>query len=64
MSKLTDFEWAEISKGSGLMVETKTGLTGIAYHKDEPVNNKMVVHTEKGKLLCDPATLTLKGFID
>lgn len=62
--KLTDFEWEDLSKGSGLLVLTKTGLTGTVYHKEDPVNNKMIVHTNKGKLLCDPATLKLKGFID
>lgn len=51
------------NKNAGYLVETKTGLTGRTYH--EPlVNGKVRVYTSKGKLLCDPDSLKMKGFID
>ena len=51
-------------QNSGCIVETKTGLIGRTFHREEPVNGKQVVHTDKGKLICNPATLKIKGFID
>jgi len=52
------------NQNAGCIVITKTGLIGRTFHKDELVNGKQIVHTEKGKLLCAPTTLTLKGYID
>ena len=52
------------NKNSGRLVETKNGLSGRTYNHEEFVNGKIRVHTEKGKLLCDPKTLTVKGFLD
>jgi hypothetical protein len=51
-------------KNSGYLVETKTGLTGRTFHKDGLLKGKVIVHTTNGKLLCDPASLKIKGFID
>lgn len=53
---------------SGYLVTTKTGLVGRTYHKDALINGKQPVYVEKdGKLLrmlCDPDSLILNGFID
>lgn len=48
----------------GYIVETKKGLIGRTFHSDSLVNGKQPVYVENGKLLCDPQTLTVKGFID
>lgn len=54
----------------GYLVKTKTGRTGVAYHDDPLVNGKKPVHVEgktKGdptKILCDPDTLTITGYVD
>lgn len=58
-----------MSKDSGYQVETKTGKKGRTYHREGLVNKKTVVHIEKDdgstyKLLCDPNTLKITGFID
>jgi len=52
------------SRNKGYLVETKNGLIGRTYHSDPLINGKQPVYLEKGKLLCDPGTLKLKGFID
>ena len=52
------------NKNAGQLVETKKGLTGITYNHEDLINGKIRVYTEKGKLLCNPNTLILKGFID
>ncbi len=52
------------NKNAGQLVETKTGLIGRTYNHEDLINGKVRVYTEKGKLLCDPKTLKLKGFID
>jgi hypothetical protein len=54
---------------AGYLVETKTGKEGRTYHREGLINGKMVVHieTEEGKtlkMLCDPDTVKIKGFID
>lgn len=53
---------------SGYLVTTKKGLTGRTYHRDNLINGKQPVYLEvEGKqvrLLCDPETLTVIGFID
>lgn len=52
------------SKNAGQIVETKTGLSGRTYNHEELINGKVRVYTDKGKMLCDPATLRLKGFVN
>lgn len=64
-----EFEQAERffgcgNKNAGQIVETKTGLVGRTYSNEDLINGKIRVYTDKGKLLCDPTTLKLKGFID
>ena len=54
----------EGNKNAGKIVVTKTGLIGRTYNHEGLINQKVIVHTEKGKLLCDPITLKLKGFVD
>jgi hypothetical protein len=51
-------------KDPGYLVETKTGLKGRTYHREGKVDGKVIVHTDKGKLLCDPLSIKLTGFID
>jgi len=57
-----------MSKNSGYLVETKNGEQGRTYHREGLVNKKMVVHIEKEgkdlKMLCDPKTVKIIGFID
>lgn len=70
MGELTDWdiEYCRRMAGdygnSGYMVKTKNGLTGRIKHSDELVNGKQPVYTDKGHLLCNPAPLTVIGFID
>lgn len=74
MSELTpDDIWflkrmANNHSNSGCLVTTKTGLKGRTYHKDNLINGKQPVYVEKDgkevRLLCDPESLTLNGFID
>jgi hypothetical protein len=52
------------NENAGQLVETKTGLVGRTYNHEKPINGKIRVYTNKGKLLCNPTTLKLKGFID
>ena len=53
---------------SGYLVTTKKGLKGRTYHRDDLINGKQPVYTEidgkQVRLLCDPETLTINGFID
>jgi len=65
---------------SGKLVTTATGLQGIVYNNDKPVNEKLVVHIveynagdyvpvldDRGqpkKMLCTPSKLQFNGFID
>lgn len=53
-----------LNKNAGQLVETKNGIIGRTYSHEDLINGKIRVYTEKGKLLCDPTTLKLKGFID
>jgi hypothetical protein len=57
-----------MSKDSGYLVETKTGKQGRTYHKDALVNGKMVVYVQiddkEIKMLCDPMTIKIIGYID
>lgn len=65
-------------KKPGMLVRTKNGLLGRTYHSDRPVNGKVKVYllnedfsprnasnTDRQlKMLCDPNTLKLVGYID
>lgn len=58
-----------MSKDSGYKVKTKSGKEGRTYHREGLVNKKMVVHIEgevgkNMKMLCDPNTVKIIGFID
>jgi len=57
-----------MSKDSGYLVKTKTGKEGRTYHIEGLVNKKMVVHVETDgktvKMLCDPKTIEIIGFVD
>lgn len=57
-----------MSKDSGYLVKTKTGKEGRTYHREGLVNKKMVVHVDVDgkdiKMLCDPKTVELIGFVD
>jgi hypothetical protein len=48
---------------AGQIVKTKTGLEGVIYNSESPLNGKVKVHCDNTKLLCDPTTLTLIGYI-
>lgn len=59
-------------KRPGYLVITKDGKKGRTYHDVKEINGKMAVYLEiEGKsfqwqekaILCDPLTLTQKGFI-
>lgn len=68
------------TKKSGYIVETKSGEIGRTFHKKQLVNGKVPVYIadkfsetedfkipisfKKDAILCDPATLKHKGFID
>lgn len=55
-------------KKPGYLVKTKTGKHGRTYHCEKEVNGKIVVHIhnddETVKILCDPHTIKIIGFID
>lgn len=57
-----------MSKDAGYLVKTKTGKEGRTYHREGLVNKKMVVHVDVDgkdvKMLCDPKTIEIIGFID
>ena len=57
-----------MSVDAGYLVKTKTGKEGRTYHKDGLINDKMVVHVEQDgstvKMLCDPDTVEITGYID
>jgi hypothetical protein len=57
-----------MSKNSGYLVRTKSGLEGRTYHREALVNGKTVVHINKDektlKMLCDPKTIEIIGYID
>jgi hypothetical protein len=57
-----------MSKDSGYLVETKTGKQGRTFHREGLVNKKMVVHIEEDgktvKMLCDPNSVKIIGFVD
>jgi len=57
-----------MSRDAGYQVKTKTGKEGRTYHREGRVNGKLVVHVEADgktlKMLCDPKTIEVTGFID
>lgn len=59
-----------MSKDSGCLVETKSGKRGRTYYRDKLVNKKVIVYVEvEGKdeplkMLCDPKTVTVIGYVD
>jgi len=57
-----------MSEDAGYLVKTKTGKTGRTYHREGLVTEKMVVHVEvEGKtvkMLCNPKSVEITGFID
>ena len=57
-----------MSKDSGYLVKTKSGKEGRTYHRDGLINKKTVVYIcvddKEMKMLCDPKTLKIIGYID
>jgi hypothetical protein len=57
-----------MSKDSGYLVKTKSGKEGRTYHREGLVGKKMVVHVDidgkEMKMLCDPKTVEIIGYID
>jgi len=55
-------------RNPGYLVETKTGVKGRTYHREGIVNKKMVVHVmvddKDVKMLCDPKTVKIIGYVD
>ena len=53
---------------SGYSVKTKKGYLGRTFHREKHVNNKMIVHVDINgkttKMLCDPDSIEITGFID
>jgi hypothetical protein len=73
MSELTEddiwfFQKMANGGNSGYLVTTKKGHIGRTYHKDDLIGGKQPVYTEidgkQVRLLCDPETLTINGYID
>lgn len=64
MEELTERLMGVPNKNAGYIVETKTGKLGRTYHKDDLKYGKLLVYTDEGNLLCDPKSVTIKGFID
>ena len=60
-----------MSRNPGYLVETSKGTKGRTYHSKGLINGKLPVYPETAPnkwsgpaILCDPDTVTLKGFID
>jgi len=56
-----------MSKDSGYLVETKTGKNGRTYHRENLIDKKIIVHViddNNLKILCDPQTIKITGYID
>lgn len=57
-----------MKEDAGYIVEIKNGKRGRTYHREGLINKKMVVHIEENgkviKMLCDPETTKIIGFID
>lgn len=49
----------------GRLVETSKGVAGRTYNNEAEINGKVRVYcTDGSKLLCNPDSLKVKGFID
>ena len=71
MNELTEWDIEQLNriingnKNAGYLVETKTGFMGRTYNCESMVNGKVKVFLSDGrKMLCDPGTLKINGFID
>jgi len=57
-----------MSRDAGYQVKTKTGKEGRTYHREGLINKKMVVYVEVDgktvKMLCNPKTIEITGYID
>ncbi len=57
-----------MGKDSGYIVETKSGKQGRTFHREALVNKKMIVHLDENgkeiKMLCDPKSVKIIGFVD
>lgn len=57
-----------MSIDAGYQVKTKTGKEGRTYHREGLVNEKTVVHVKIDgkiiKMLCNPKSVEIIGFID
>lgn len=57
-----------MKEDAGYLVETKTGKKGRTYHREGYIKGKAIVYIEeegkKIKMLCDPDSLKITGFID
>jgi hypothetical protein len=55
-----------IKKGSGFLVETKTGKKGRVYSDEKLIDGKITVHSDnlERPLLCKPETLKIIGRFD
>jgi len=57
-----------MSTNAGYLVKTKSDKEGRTYHREGLVNKKMVVYVDvdgkQVKMLCDPKTINIIGFID
>lgn len=57
-----------MKEDAGYLVETKNGKRGRTYHREGYINDKAVVHIEQNgktiKMLCNPDSLKIMGFID
>ena len=68
--ELTEWDIEQINricdgdKQAGQIVLTKTGSIGRTFNHEEYINGKVIVHVSGGKLLCDPTTLILKGYVN
>ena len=57
-----------MSRDAGYQVKTKTNKEGRTYHREGLINKKMVVYVEVDgktvKMLCNPKTIEITGYID
>lgn len=57
-----------MSADSGYLVETKTGKQGRTYHRENKINGKIVVYVlvdeREVKMLCNPETIKIIGYVD
>jgi len=59
-----------MSRDSGYLVKTKTGKEGRTFHREGLLNDKLIVHVKveeedkEVKMLCDPQTVEIIGYVD